>query len=132
MSDPKPNAKSLETATLGPKTPETRTLEIDWQLYEEMLGESDLTPDQKRQFLEALWSIMVMFVDLGFGIRPTPDLAVPDPGDHPDQEPGRDAWGQPRLIPTPELAECFAEMVQSQQSIFEHESAERAPERSSQ
>jgi hypothetical protein len=47
------------------------TLSIDWDLYGECLEESDLTDDQKREFIETLWSIVVSFVDLGFGIAPT-------------------------------------------------------------
>lgn len=47
------------------------TLAIDWELYGAYLEESDLDEDQKREFIEALWSIVVSFVDLGFGIDPT-------------------------------------------------------------
>lgn len=39
--------------------------------YEAFLEETDLTPDQKRDLLEALWSIVVSFVELGFGVHPT-------------------------------------------------------------
>jgi len=45
-------------------------LTLDVALYEHMLADSDLTEDQKREFLETLWSIIVGFVDLGFGIDP--------------------------------------------------------------
>ena len=48
---------------LGPIT-------VDWKLYEHHLAASDLTDDQKREFLEALWYILITFVDLGFGIEP--------------------------------------------------------------
>ena len=51
--------------------PTSKTLEIDWDLYETWLAESDLTEAEKRQFLEALWSLVVMFVDMGFGLHPT-------------------------------------------------------------
>jgi hypothetical protein len=47
------------------------TLTIDWGLYASYLEESDLDDDQKREFIETLWSIVVSFVDLGFGIDPT-------------------------------------------------------------
>ncbi len=46
------------------------TLSIDWELYGRYLEESDLSDDQKREFLETLWSIVVSFVDLGFGLHP--------------------------------------------------------------
>ncbi len=43
---------------------------LDVSLYESYLADSDLTGEQKREFLETLWSIIVGFVDLGFGIHP--------------------------------------------------------------
>lgn len=46
------------------------TLAIDWRLYEHHLVEADLTDQEKREFIEALWYIIVSFVDLGFGIEP--------------------------------------------------------------
>lgn len=47
-----------------------RALEIDWKRYEAYLAEADLSEAEKRQFLEALWSIVVAFVDLGFEVHP--------------------------------------------------------------
>jgi hypothetical protein len=32
--------------------------------------DEDISEDDKRQMIEALWSIMVSFVDLGFGVHP--------------------------------------------------------------
>ncbi len=46
------------------------TLTIDWELYGKYLDESDLSEAQKQEFLETLWSIVVSFVDLGFGVHP--------------------------------------------------------------
>ncbi len=46
------------------------TLTIDWELYGKYLDESDLSDAEKREFLETLWSIVVSFVDLGFGVHP--------------------------------------------------------------
>lgn len=43
-------------------------LSVDWQLYADALDQSDLTDDEKREFIETLWYIVVSFVDLGFGI----------------------------------------------------------------
>lgn len=47
-----------------------KTLRIDVERYQHMLDKSGLTEAQKRQALEALWSIVVAFVDLGFRIEP--------------------------------------------------------------
>ncbi len=46
------------------------TLTIDCERYDQYLDDSDLTDAEKRQFLETLWSIIVSFVDLGFGVHP--------------------------------------------------------------
>ena len=43
---------------------------LDVSLYEAYLAESGMSDNQKHEFLEALWSIIVGFVDLGFGIHP--------------------------------------------------------------
>ena len=45
-------------------------LTIDWDLYGAYLENSDLSEAQQRDFIETLWSIVVSFVDLGFGIHP--------------------------------------------------------------
>ena len=45
------------------------TLSIDWDLFGSYLDDSDLTDDQKREFIESLWSIVVGFVDLGLHRR---------------------------------------------------------------
>lgn len=46
------------------------SLTIDWELYGEYLEDSDLSDEQKREFIESLWSIVVAIVDLGFGVHP--------------------------------------------------------------
>lgn len=45
-------------------------VEIDIDKYQSYLDGSGLTPEQKDDFLRALWTIMVTFVDLGFGVHP--------------------------------------------------------------
>ncbi len=47
-----------------------KALSLDYELYETYLENADLTEEQKREFIETLWSIVVSFVDLGFGIHP--------------------------------------------------------------
>jgi hypothetical protein len=63
MAD-KPEDDNADNGTPPP------SLTIDWELYAEHLEDSDLTDDQKREFIETLWNIVVAFVDLGFGIHP--------------------------------------------------------------
>lgn len=43
---------------------------VDYERYAHFLKDSDLTEDQKREFLQALWNIIVEFVSLGFGVHP--------------------------------------------------------------
>jgi hypothetical protein len=60
-------------ATAGQKT-----LEVDVARYDHMLENSGLTPEQRRQTLEALWSIIVTFVELGYGVHPTQQVCGKD------------------------------------------------------
>lgn len=55
---------SLQAAAKRP------VITLDVSLFEEYLADSDLTDDQKHEFLTVLWSIIVGFADLGFGIDP--------------------------------------------------------------
>ena len=45
-------------------------LQFDWQLYASMLDDSDIAEEQKQQFLECLWSLIVNIIDMGIGIHP--------------------------------------------------------------
>ncbi|WP_375451671.1 hypothetical protein [uncultured Devosia sp.] len=55
----------------APALPAARpVVTLDVALYERYLTESDMTDEQKREFLEMLWTIIVGFVDLGFGVDP--------------------------------------------------------------
>ncbi len=44
------------------------TLTVDWEAYVPLLEGSDLSDEDKREFIETLWSIVVGFVDLGFSV----------------------------------------------------------------
>ncbi|MEQ9641748.1 MAG: hypothetical protein RIM84_17120 [Alphaproteobacteria bacterium] len=46
------------------------SLTIDYALYDKHLEGSTLSEDQKREFLDAMWSIIVEFVMLGFEVHP--------------------------------------------------------------
>lgn len=52
------------------KVSATPTLTIDWEFYGKHLDASDLSDADKQAFIETLWSIVVSFVDLGFGVHP--------------------------------------------------------------
>ncbi|SDY88809.1 hypothetical protein [Citreimonas salinaria] len=46
------------------------SFEIDTENYQALLDDPSLDPEFRRQFLEALWSIIVSLVELGFGVHP--------------------------------------------------------------
>tara|TARA_R110002110_G_scaffold415741_2_gene654673 strand:+ start:8163 stop:8459 length:297 start_codon:yes stop_codon:yes gene_type:complete len=52
--------------------PETAppTLTIDWDAYLPFFEDEDISKEEKHELIEALWSIVVSFVDLGFGVHP--------------------------------------------------------------
>lgn len=46
------------------------TLSIDWEAYLPFFEDDDIPDSEKQELIEALWSIVVSFVDLGFGVHP--------------------------------------------------------------
>jgi hypothetical protein len=58
-------------ATHAPPKP---TLTVDVEKYQAFLDGADMTEAQKEEFLQALWSIIVSFVDLGFGVHPLQEV----------------------------------------------------------
>ncbi|MBK1635143.1 hypothetical protein [Rhodovulum adriaticum] len=50
---------------------------MDLRACEIDLHRLPLSPEQRDQFLEALWSIILAFVDLGYGVHPTQRVFVP-------------------------------------------------------
>jgi len=52
--------------------PETAppSLSIDWDAYLPFFEDEDISEADKQELIEALWSIVVSFVDLGFGVHP--------------------------------------------------------------
>ena len=45
-------------------------LTIDYRDFVYLLEADDLSEDQKREYLETLWNIVMMFIDMGFGVHP--------------------------------------------------------------
>jgi len=46
------------------------TLTIDWDAYLPFFEDEDISEEDKHEMIEALWAIVVSFVDLGFGVHP--------------------------------------------------------------
>lgn len=55
------------------------TLTVDVEKYQAYLDGSDMTEAQKEEFLQALWSIIVSFVELGFGVHPLQEVCGKPP-----------------------------------------------------
>lgn len=47
-----------------------KALSLDTEYYQALLDDPELSEDQKRIFIETLWSIIVQCVDWGYGIHP--------------------------------------------------------------
>jgi hypothetical protein len=56
-------------------------LAVDVKKYEALLDDPSLSEAQKEEFLRALWSVVVTFVELGFGVRPLQEVCGQDSGD---------------------------------------------------
>ena len=54
--------------------PPKRSLTVDVEKYQAFLDGSDMTEVQKEEFLQALWTIIVNFVDLGFEVHPAQEV----------------------------------------------------------
>lgn len=70
LPDPK---QALETAAmkkLARSSTERPIVEFDYTRYAEMLGDTELADDDKRALIEALWSVITGFVEMGFGVHP--------------------------------------------------------------
>lgn len=48
-----------------------RALTLDVAHYQALLDDSSMSDDDKARMIEALWSIIVGFVDLGFTVQPS-------------------------------------------------------------
>ena len=52
-------------------------LTVDYELYTHFLEDSDLSEDQKQEFVQTLWNIIVEFVSLGWGVHPLQQAKKP-------------------------------------------------------
>ena len=60
------NTAPFENGITHPKP----SLTVDVERYQAYLDGADMTEEQKEEFLQAFWSIIVSFVELGFGVHP--------------------------------------------------------------
>lgn len=65
----------LDNSATHPKS----TLTVDVEKYQAYLDGSGMTEAQKEEFLQAMWSIIVSFVELGFGVHPLQEVCGKTP-----------------------------------------------------
>jgi len=58
--------------------PATPMLTVDVERYQEYLDGTDMTDAQKEELLQALWSMVVTFVEMGFGVHPLQEVCGKD------------------------------------------------------
>ncbi|QFT28864.1 hypothetical protein FIV00_00045 [Labrenzia sp. THAF82] len=68
VKPPGRNGPSDESDKNGQTQWKALTLDVDY--YQAFMDDTAIPEDQKREMIETLWSIIVAFVDLGFGIHP--------------------------------------------------------------
>ena len=54
------------------------SVEIDTAKYQKYLDDPSLSEAQREEVLRALWSIMTIFVDLGWGVHPAQQVLEPE------------------------------------------------------
>lgn len=50
--------------------PTKHSLSVDVDYFQSVIDDPSVSESQKREYIENLWSIVVSFVDLGFGVHP--------------------------------------------------------------
>lgn len=56
-----------------------RVITVDVARYDEYLRDADMSPEQKEEFLRAMLSIVLTFVELGFGVHPLQQVDGQEP-----------------------------------------------------
>ena len=85
MKEEDKNTQSCEEKPIGDAI-EEMDQDIDWNAYEPYLDGMQLTEQQKREFLETLYSIMRSIVELGFSVDLCAQL-LELPNENPDDSP---------------------------------------------
>ncbi len=51
-------------------------LTLDFARYEALLADFDMSEEERAALLEAMWNVVVSFVDLGFDLHPLQQIAT--------------------------------------------------------
>ena len=78
MNDMKtPDQTSMISSTFASSA--QRVVTIDVAKYEQYMRDTGMTPEQKEEFLRAMLSIVMTFVELGFGVHPLQQVGGQEP-----------------------------------------------------
>ncbi len=66
----KEEAMTKKPSEFNPETAPP-ALTIDWDAYLPFFEDEDISEEDKHELIEALWAIVVGFVDLGFRVHPS-------------------------------------------------------------
>lgn len=80
------------------QTPTRRTLSLDVKKYQAMLDAPHLSETERSQLLEAIWLLVVSFVDLGFEVKPAENTCGQDSDG--SERPAADSLDVVELEPT--------------------------------
>jgi len=72
------HATNVVDLTARQKTQDHGAPQRSFDDWDQALSLEGFSEEQKKEFLKALWSIIVSFVDLGYGIHPTHRSPSPD------------------------------------------------------
>lgn len=73
----KDRSKNKPTDLTSTRKRTALTLDVDY--YQSFLDDTELPEHKKQELIEALWSIVIGFVDLGFGIHPLQQVKQSEP-----------------------------------------------------
>ena len=83
-----------------------RVLTVDVERYQSYLDGMDVSDERKEEFLRALFSIVMTFAELGFGVSPTQQVEVQEPcgkDEKCENQHPKDAVDELTLKATPEI-----------------------------
>ncbi|MEL6259293.1 MAG: hypothetical protein AAFQ67_09575 [Pseudomonadota bacterium] len=88
-----------------------RVVTVDYERYARFLENADLSEEEKQAFLETLWSVILEFVSLGFGVHPLQQI---EEGCGQEIEPGAAPTGDSVYSPDIDLNTEFERAEQSE------------------
>ena len=78
MYDDLENTAGLEGLNAQFDASSKPSITVDVERYQAYLDGSNMTQAEKEEFLQALWTIIVGFVEMGFGVHPLQEVCGKD------------------------------------------------------